>query len=115
MSALHEILGYYGMPEENIESAVEQIAETYGACRYLDGGKGRRGGGKRIRRTKAMRDNYEHIHHATNSRLAEMLEHIGLDLGASGNLEACAIIGEVARRLRIPPHRTFYEEYFGEV
>jgi hypothetical protein len=25
------------MPEENIESAVEQIAETYGACRYLDG------------------------------------------------------------------------------
>ena len=37
MSALHEILGYYGMPEENIETAVEQIAETYGACRYLDG------------------------------------------------------------------------------
>lgn len=37
MSALHEILGYYGMPKENIESAVEQIAETYGACRYLDG------------------------------------------------------------------------------
>lgn len=39
MSALHEILGYYGMPEENIESAVEQIAETYGASRYLDGVK----------------------------------------------------------------------------
>lgn len=37
MSALHKILAYYGMPEENIESAVEQIAETYGACRYLDG------------------------------------------------------------------------------
>lgn len=25
------------MPEENIEIAIEQIAETYGACRYLDG------------------------------------------------------------------------------
>jgi hypothetical protein len=37
MNTLHEILGYYGMPKENIESAVEQIAETYGACRYLDG------------------------------------------------------------------------------
>ena len=62
-----------------------------------------------------MSDNYEYIYHATDSRIAEMLEPIGLDLGASGNLEACAIIGEVARRLRIPPHRTFYEEYFGEV
>ena len=39
MSALHEILGYYGMPKDNIESAAEQIAETYGACRYLDGVK----------------------------------------------------------------------------
>jgi hypothetical protein len=37
MSALHEILAHYGMPKENIESAVEQIAETYGACRYLEG------------------------------------------------------------------------------
>jgi hypothetical protein len=25
------------MPKENIESVVEQIAETYGANRYLDG------------------------------------------------------------------------------
>lgn len=39
MNALHEILAHYGMPKENIESAVEQIAETYGACRYLDGVK----------------------------------------------------------------------------
>jgi hypothetical protein len=37
MSVLYKILAYYGMPKENIESAVEQIAETYGACRYLDG------------------------------------------------------------------------------
>jgi hypothetical protein len=39
MSVLHKILAYYGMPEENIESAVEQIAETYGAFRYLEGVK----------------------------------------------------------------------------
>lgn len=39
MSALHEILAHYGMPKQNIESAVELIAETYGACRYLDGVK----------------------------------------------------------------------------
>lgn len=37
MSALKEILEYYGMPKENIESATEQIAETYGANRYLEG------------------------------------------------------------------------------
>lgn len=39
MSTLHKILAHYGMPEENIEAAAEQIAETYGACRYLDGVK----------------------------------------------------------------------------
>lgn len=60
-------------------------------------------------------NDYDYIHQASNERLVEMLEPIGLDLGASGNLEACAIIGEVARRLRIPPHRTFHEEYMGEV
>ena len=32
-------LRYYGMPEENIEKCVTQIAEGYGACRYLDGVK----------------------------------------------------------------------------
>ena len=39
MNVLREILGFYGMPEENIDTAIEQIAETYGACRYLDGVK----------------------------------------------------------------------------
>ena len=62
-----------------------------------------------------MTDNYEYIRQASNDRLAEMLAPIGLDMGASGNLEACAIIGEAVRRLRIPQHRTFHEEYFGEV
>lgn len=62
-----------------------------------------------------MIDNYDYIHQASNERLAELLEPIGLDLGVTGNLEACAIIGEAVRRLRIPPHRTFHEEYFGEV
>ena len=37
MSALKEILEYYGMPKDKIESAAEQIAETYGANRYLEG------------------------------------------------------------------------------
>jgi hypothetical protein len=37
MSVLYKILAYYGMPEENIEAAAEQIAETYGANRYLEG------------------------------------------------------------------------------
>lgn len=39
MSVLNEILAHYGMPKYNIEAAIEQIAETYGACRYLDGVK----------------------------------------------------------------------------
>jgi hypothetical protein len=39
MTTLEEILGFYGMPKYNIEAAAEQIAETYGACRYLDGVK----------------------------------------------------------------------------
>jgi hypothetical protein len=36
-----EKIGYwlreFGMPEENIENCVTQIAQDYGACRYLDG------------------------------------------------------------------------------
>lgn len=36
-SVLNNILEYYGMPTENIDFAVEQIAETYGANRYLEG------------------------------------------------------------------------------
>lgn len=37
MDALHDILKHYGMPEENIESAITQIAQGYGAQRYLEG------------------------------------------------------------------------------
>ena len=60
-------------------------------------------------------DKYEDdIHNVTNTRLAEMLEPIALDLGVSGDLEACKILGEAVRRLRIPPHPTFHEEYMGE-
>lgn len=39
MDALHEILAHFGMPEENIESAITQIAQGYGAQRYLEGVK----------------------------------------------------------------------------
>lgn len=46
-----------------------------------------------------MTDDYDYIHQASNERLAEMLEGVGLDLGVTGNLEACAIIGEAVRRL----------------
>ena len=52
-----------------------------------------------------MKDNYEHIHQATDKRLLEMLEEIGLDLGARGELESCAIIGETARRLEAYQNR----------
>jgi len=37
MTTLEKILIYYGMPESNIQTAIEQIAETYGANRYLEG------------------------------------------------------------------------------
>ena len=37
MGILEKILKFYGMPDHNIEYAVEQIAETYGASRYLEG------------------------------------------------------------------------------
>ena len=37
--SLTDILRYYGMPEENIDMAINQIAQGYGACRYLDGVK----------------------------------------------------------------------------
>lgn len=36
-NSLTDILRYYGMPEENIDMAITQIAQGYGACRYLDG------------------------------------------------------------------------------
>ena len=34
---LADTLRYYGMPEENIETCINQIAQGYGASRYLDG------------------------------------------------------------------------------
>lgn len=49
-------------------------------------------------------DNYEHIHTASDKRLSEMLEEIGLDLSARGELESCAIIGEASRRLAAYQH-----------
>jgi hypothetical protein len=73
-----------------------------------------------------MNDNYEHIHHASNPRLAEMLDEIAekateglkqmeldkeiLDIIKQEN----AILREAAKRLRIPTHLTFHEEYMGE-
>jgi len=30
-------LRFYGMSEENIDKCINQIAEGYGACRYLEG------------------------------------------------------------------------------
>lgn len=30
-------LWYYGMPPENIEKCANQLAQGYGACRYLEG------------------------------------------------------------------------------
>ena len=37
MKALTEILKFYGMPEDNIDMAINQIAQGYGACRFLEG------------------------------------------------------------------------------
>lgn len=34
---IEQWLRYFGMPEENIEKCATQIAQGYGACRYLDG------------------------------------------------------------------------------
>lgn len=39
MKALTEILKFYGMPDDNIDMAINQIAQGYGACRYLEGVK----------------------------------------------------------------------------
>lgn len=77
-----------------------------------------------------MNDNYDYIHQASNERLAEMLEgkvrgvdalidHVEgyniKDKDLKFLYEDKALYEEAARRLRIPPHRTFHEEYFGEV
>ena len=57
-------------------------------------------------------NDYDYIHQASNERLAELLEPIGLDLGVNGDLEACAVIGEAARRLREKPKVPFNFEAF---
>ena len=61
-----------------------------------------------------MTDNYDYIHQASNDCIADMLEVIDTDEDMAFG-ERQEIINEAARRLRIPPHRTFYEEYMGEV
>jgi hypothetical protein len=58
-----------------------------------------------------MNDQYEHIHNATNERLAEMLEPICFDI-ALNNPEAVAILGEVCRRLRTKHKEPFNNEAF---
>lgn len=60
-----------------------------------------------------MSDNYEHIHHATDSRLAEMLEEL-TNLWSYHPKEELEILVEAARRLRITHLLTFHEEYMGE-
>jgi hypothetical protein len=72
-------------------------------------------------------ENYEDdIHNATNPQLADLLDEIAdkateglkqieldkeiLDIIKQEN----TILREAAKRLRIPPHPTFHEEYMGE-
>ena len=72
-------------------------------------------------------DKYENdVHNCTSTRLADMLDEIAnkateglkkmeldkeiLDIIKQEN----AILREAAKRLRIPPHLTFHEEYMGE-
>lgn len=72
-------------------------------------------------------DKYENdVHNCTSPRLADMLDEIAnkateglkqveldkeiLDIIKQEN----AILREAAKRLRIPPHPTFHEEYMGE-
>ena len=57
---------------------------------------------------------YEHIHMATNARLAEMVEKVKEDRIEHFRVDEIEVLEEAARRLRIPPHRAFHEEYFGE-
>lgn len=74
-----------------------------------------------------MTENYDYIHQASSARIADMLEEIAIGAEkAFGEIEfdkevleiakqENAILREAARRLRIPPYRTFHEEYMGEV
>lgn len=58
-----------------------------------------------------MTDNYDHIHNATDARLAEMMEPIGLDLVLQFP-ESGAIIGEACRRLKARSRAPFNSEAF---
>ena len=58
---------------------------------------------------------YEHIHMATNARLAEMVEKVKEDRIEHFRVDEIEVLEEAARRLRIPPYRTFHEKYMGEV
>ena len=61
-----------------------------------------------------MTDNYDYIHQASNERLAEMIEDI-TNLWSYHPRAELLVLVEAARRLRIPQHQTFHEEYMGEV
>lgn len=68
-----------------------------------------------------MTPDFKYIHNATNQRLAEMLEEKTRRLAdfidnakvvTPEMLEDRELFSEAARRLRIPPHQTFNDEYF---
>lgn len=54
---------------------------------------------------------YDHITHATDERLAEMIESFGFDIALS-DPEKGAVLGEAARRLRRPKNCPFNSEQF---
>ena len=58
-----------------------------------------------------MKDNYDYIRNATDARLAEMMEPIGLDLALQFP-EFGAIIGEASRRLKARSRSPFNSEAF---
>lgn len=72
-------------------------------------------------------DKYENdIHNCTSPRLADMLDEIanGAEIGMKQfeldeeiieiAKKENKVLREAAKRLRIPPHPTFHEEYMGE-
>lgn len=84
MSVLGEILEYYGMPYENIDDAIEQIAETYGASRYLEGVRNGaaavHGLGEEIKNETANTEHADNPHDDTE------------ELPMDGDVKECAII-----------------------
>ena len=55
------------------------------------------------------------FHNCTNERLAEMVTFVADHYSRVMTHEENETLRESARRLCIPPHRTFHEEYMGEV